>query len=108
MDKRFDALARKLGFNYTRYADDLTFSIKNGAKLPSLKMIYKIIEEEGFYVNKKKTKFLNKGRAQYVTGLTVANGVNLNKKYRKSIERHIYFCKMYGVDSHLEKRNVRS
>ncbi|WP_107037777.1 reverse transcriptase family protein [Brumimicrobium mesophilum] len=103
MDKRFGGLSKKLGFNYTRYADDLTFSIKKGQKLPSLNVIYQIIESEGFYVNKKKTKFINKGCAQYVTGLTIANGVNVNKKYRKMIERHLYFCRKYGVDNHLNK-----
>ncbi len=103
MDKRFQKLAEQLGFFYTRYADDLTFSVREGAQLPSLNVIYKIIEEEGFFPNKRKTKFSNKGHAQYVTGLTIANGVNLNKKYRKVIERHIYFCKNYGVDNHLEK-----
>ncbi len=112
MDKRFEALSEKLGFAYTRYADDLTFSIKGDAKLPSLKLITKIIEEEKFCVNENKVKFFRKGGKQYVTGLTIANGVNVSKKYRKQISDHIYYCRRCGVKNHLkhlagkEKSNV--
>ena len=104
MDYRFEALARKLNFNYSRYADDLTFSIKKEGKLPSLKLIAKIISDEGFFINDKKTKYMKKGCKQYVTGLTTTNGTNVAKKYRKEIIEHIYYCRKFGVNSHLEKR----
>lgn len=104
MDYRFEALAKKLKFSYSRYADDLTFSINKDGKLPSLKLIEKIINDEGFFVNNKKTQYMKKGCKQYVTGLTTTNGVNVSKKYRKEISEHIYYCRKYGVNSHLEKR----
>lgn len=106
MDYRFEALARKLNFNYSRYADDLTFSIKKEGKLPSLKLITTIIADEGFFINTKKTKYMKKGCKQYVTGLTTTNGTNVSKEYRKKISEHIYYCRKFGVDSHLEKRIV--
>lgn len=106
MDYRFEALAKKLKFRYSRYADDLTFSINNEGKLPSLKLINKIIENEGFFINTKKTKYMKKGCKQYVTGLTTTNGINVSKEYRKKISEHIYYCRKYGVNSHLEKRKV--
>lgn len=106
MDYRFEALARKLNFNYSRYADDLTFSIKKEGKLPSLKLITTIIADEGFFINTKKTKYMKKGCKQYVTGLTTTNGTNVSKEYRKTITEHIYYCRKFGVDSHLEKRVV--
>lgn len=104
MDYRFEALSRKLNFSYSRYADDLTFSIKNGGKLPSLKLITTIISDEGFFINSKKTKYMKKGCKQYVTGLTTTNGTNVSKEYRKTITEHIYYCRKYGVNSHLERR----
>lgn len=104
MDYRFEALAKKLGCSYSRYADDLTFSIKKEGKLPSLKLITKIISEEGFFINEEKTKYMKKGCKQYVTGLTTTNGVNVSKKYRKEISEHIYYCRKYGVNSHLLRR----
>lgn len=104
MDYRFEALANKLNFSYSRYADDLTFSIKKKGKLPSLKLITKIIADEGFFINSKKTKYMKKGGKQYVTGLTTTNGTNVSKEYRKTITEHIYYCRKYGVNSHLERR----
>ncbi|MFL0081281.1 reverse transcriptase family protein, partial [Tenacibaculum maritimum] len=104
MDYRFEALSKKLKFRYSRYADDLTFSITKEGKLPSLKLITKIISDEGFYINNKKTKYMKKGCKQYVTGLTTTNGTNVSKKYRKNISEHIYYCRKYGVNNHLEKR----
>ncbi|MEO9954804.1 reverse transcriptase family protein [Nonlabens sp.] len=104
MDYRFEALAKKIGCRYSRYADDLTFSIKEEGKLPSLKLITEIISDEGFFINSKKTRYMKKGCKQYVTGLTTTNGVNVSKKYRKSISEHIYYCRKHGVNKHLERR----
>jgi len=104
MDHRFEALARKKKFRYSRYADDLTFSIGSEGKLPSLKLITEIISSEGFFVNDKKTKYMKKGCKQYVTGLTTTNGINVNKHYRKNISEHIYYCRRYGVKNHLIRR----
>lgn len=101
MDKRFDALAKKMQFSYSRYADDLTFSIKEVGKLPPLQLIRKIIKEENFFVNDEKTTYMRKGSKQYVTGLTISNDVHTSRKYRKKIARHIHFCRKYGVENHL-------
>ncbi|GGG62482.1 reverse transcriptase family protein [Epilithonimonas arachidiradicis] len=103
MDKRFEGLSKKLKFSYSRYADDLTFSIKDIGTLPSLDLIRKIINEENFYINEDKITYMHRGSKQYVTGLTVTNGVHTSKKYRKKIARHIYFCRRYGVENHLIK-----
>lgn len=104
MDYRFEALSKKQNCRYTRYADDLTFSITKEGKLPSLKLITKIITDEGFFINNKKTKYMKKGCKQYVTGLTTTNGTNVSKKYRKEISEHIYYCRKHGVDGHLGRR----
>jgi RNA-directed DNA polymerase len=106
MDKRFEALAIKMNFNYSRYADDLTFSISAKGQLPSLKLITRIVNDERFYINPDKINYMKKGSKQYVTGLTTTNGVNVSKKYRKKISEHIFYCRKYGVTSHLEKRFV--
>lgn len=103
MDFRFEELAKKMNFSYSRYADDLTFSIKENGTLPSVSFINKIIVDEGFYINKDKVKYMLKGQKQYVTGLTVTNGVHTSKKYRKKIARHIHFCRKFGVEVHLNK-----
>ena len=103
LDKRFTALSTIMNFSYTRYADDLTFSIGVKGQLPPLKLIKEIITDEDFYVNENKIKYMHRGTSQYVTGLTIANGVHTSKKYRKKIARHIYFCRKFGVEKHLER-----
>jgi RNA-directed DNA polymerase len=74
--RRFDArlagAARKLGFTYTRYADDLTFSgprtADAGALLSAVRMI---ATAEGFAEHPDKTRILRRGRQQEVTGVVV-------------------------------------
>ncbi|OIP44463.1 MAG: RNA-dependent DNA polymerase [Deltaproteobacteria bacterium CG2_30_63_29] len=79
LDRRLTALAAKLGWNYTRYADDLTFSLLKSHKgKPNLGAlmgcIKKVVTDEGFVVNADKTRVSRKGGRQKVTGLVV-NGV---------------------------------
>ena len=104
MDFKFEQLSQKMNFRYSRYADDLTFSIQKDGILPSLKLITRIINKEDFFVNISKTKYMKKGCKQYVTGLTTTNGVNISKKYRKEIAEHIFYCKKFGVEEHLKRK----
>ncbi len=74
LDCRLQGLAQKLGFTYTRYADDLTFSAsgegtKNVNKLKSL--VYEIVQNEGFQVHPEKDKVMRKGSRKEVTGIVV-------------------------------------
>jgi RNA-directed DNA polymerase len=75
LDRRMIGAARKHGFTYTRYADDMTFS---GDAEPSstavsrlLWQLRKIAEAEGFTFNDKKTRVMGAGARQDVTGLVV-------------------------------------
>ncbi len=78
LDRRLTGLAESLGWRYTRYADDLTFSYSDdhpedadarvGSLMGGLKMI---VDEEGFVVHPDKTCILRKGSSQRVTGLVV-------------------------------------
>lgn len=104
MDRRFEGLAKQMKFNYSRYADDLTFSISKEGKLPSLEQIGRIVNNEHFFINPDKVNYMKKGSKQYVTGLTTTNGVNVSKIKRKEIAEHIYYCRKFGVQNHLEKR----
>lgn len=78
LDRRLSGLARQLGFTYTRYADDLTFSYRAakgqdkrppvGALLHGAKTI---LRAEGFRVHDKKTTVMRAGMSQRVTGLVI-------------------------------------
>ncbi|MEO7327752.1 MAG: reverse transcriptase family protein [Minicystis sp.] len=76
LDRRLSALAAKMGWRYTRYADDLTFSLPEdhkgkprlGALLGS---IGRVANDEGFRVHPEKTHIARSGDRQKVTGLVV-------------------------------------
>jgi retron-type reverse transcriptase len=72
LDCRLTGIAKKHGFTYTRYADDLTFSgPQRDASRKILWHVRKVIEEEGFIVHPDKVRTMGRGRRQEVTGLTV-------------------------------------
>lgn len=102
LDKRLNGFAKKNQINYSRYADDITFS-GNYENLPKISFIRKIIEDEGFRINESKTRLLNSGNRQIVTGLVVNDGVKLPKKFKKEIFRHLHFLKRFGPEAHLRK-----
>lgn len=105
LDVRIGGLAKKMNFKYTRYADDLCFSSDKAKDLPSLDFVTKIIQEEGFFVNKNKVKYSKTGMKQYVTGLVISNpnAISVSKKKRREIFSHLYYANKYGIESHILK-----
>jgi RNA-directed DNA polymerase len=80
LDARLDGAARKLGFSYTRYADDLTFSAARTADAGSmLSAIRMITAAEGFVEHPKKTRVLRRGARQEVTGLVVNQQLGVDR-----------------------------
>ncbi len=76
LDRRISGLAAHLGYCYTRYADDLTFSLPVGhqgkPRLGTLLgLVRRIVEAEGFRLNPEKTRVHRRGGRQQVTGLVV-------------------------------------
>jgi len=73
LDARLSGAAKKLDWEYSRYADDLVFSSKSkNADARSLQnFISQIIEDEKFQINPSKTAVMRAHRRQSVTGLVV-------------------------------------
>lgn len=110
LDLRLSNLAKKVNVNYTRYADDITFS---GDKSKITKKFYNyiknIIEEEGFNVNEKKVHLSSKSYRQEVTGLIINNGkVSVDSKYIRKIRQELYYIKKFGLDNHIEESNIKN
>lgn len=86
LDLRIQGYVGKRGLNYTRYADDLTFSGLSPAKVVKiLPMVKHIINNENFEINRSKTRIAGAARAKTVTGLVIS-GENIGigkKKYNK-------------------------
>ena len=76
LDRRLAGLADALHWRYTRYADDLTFSLPLGYKgAPRLGdllgTVQAIVADEGFEIRRDKTRVARTGSRQKVTGLVV-------------------------------------
>lgn len=92
MDRRIQGLASKLGWRFTRYADDLTFSlpgkVSSDAKIGTLMGGVKhIVEEEGFRIHEKKTRVRRLGSQQKITGFVVND--NQPPRVPRSLRRRL-------------------
>lgn len=99
LDRRLSGLARRYGAQFTRYADDITFSsmhnlYRQGSEF--LREMEGIIEGQGFHINPKKTRLQKSGYRQEVTGLIVNEKVNVRRRYIKQIRRWLYLWERYG------------
>lgn len=92
LDLRIQGYVGKRGINYTRYADDLSFSGLSPAKVVKiLPMIKTIIQDENFEVNPSKTRVAGSARAKTVTGLIVTDeGIGIGKTKYKNLRSKIH------------------
>lgn len=102
MDKKMVALANHYGLVYTRYADDLTFSGDCVSKKSLLPMIQQIVEEEGFTLNRKKTRFLSGHKRKIITGISISSGEKLTipKAKKREIRKNVHFILTKGLKEH--------
>lgn len=110
MDIRLTKIAERFNINYTRYADDITFSGKKENINDSLlKIVKQIIEDCGFRLNEQKTRFASSATRQEVTGLIVNNEeISVPNNYVKEIRQELYYIKKFGLKSHRDKVGFRN
>lgn len=100
LDARLDGLARSLGFTYTRYADDLTFSGPDkGKALRILDVAQRIIAAEGFVVNQKKTRLYPQSTRQIVTGIVVNEQLSTPRQLRRQIRAILHKARYTGLET---------
>jgi len=100
LDKRLGKLAESIGCDYSRYADDLTFSGNKSLK-SVVPLVERIVVEEGYWINQKKTRFQYSNQRQDVTGLVVNSKISVMPELKNEIKNAIYFCKKHGVSNHM-------
>ena len=87
LDMRLLKTARKYKLDYTRYADDLTFSTNDKRFLEDrekfLDEVIEVIKKSGFMLNTKKTRLSLNNSRQMVTGLVVNKKINVPRDYYK-------------------------
>ena len=96
LDQRLSGLARRLGINYSRYADDLCFSGDHAfAKgMPKfLSLVEGIVGEEGFALNADKTRIMRASSTQRVTGVVVNQHVNVARGEYDALKATLHNCR---------------
>lgn len=120
LDSQFQKLAKIHSCSYTRYADDITFSattkdfpkelgwIEKSSEVFIGDSITKIISDNGFKVNKEKTRLKSRtnGRLE-VTGLTVNEFPNVPRSFIRQIRAMLNAWEKYGLDFAEKEHNER-
>jgi retron-type reverse transcriptase len=100
LDRRLTGLARKHGFNYTRYADDLTFSGDNPAAVGRLlRSVRVIVQAEGFSEHPSKTRIMRRANRQEVTGVTVNTRPTVSRKEVRQLRAILHNVARHGLES---------
>ena len=97
LDRRLAGYAEKNGWRYSRYADDLSFSVPQGSKASVnikklMSYIQMVVAEEGLRIHPEKTSVRGIGQRQEVTGLIV-NGKGrprVPKELKKRMRAALY------------------
>ncbi len=100
LDSRLSGLAKKLGFTYTRYADDLTFSGSAEAAAKTgylLTRVRHIVTAESLTVNETKTRVLKPAARQTVTGIVVNQKPNVPRRTVKRLRAILHQAKKNGL-----------
>ncbi|RBQ27059.1 reverse transcriptase domain-containing protein [Arcobacter sp. CECT 9188] len=111
LDHQLIKIAKDYSLTYTRYADDITFSTYN-KKINYIRIIRdidKIIKNNGFIINKSKTRIQKFNQTQIVTGLKVNQKINVSRKYIKQIRSMLFSWYKNGLENasnlHFDKFN---
>jgi RNA-directed DNA polymerase len=87
------------GLTYSRYADDLTFSSNDPITVSILDGIANQVSINNFVINSKKTRLTSSNRKQTVTGITVNQKVNVDRKLLKRTRAMVHDLEMNGLSS---------
>lgn len=112
LDGELSRLAKANGCKYTRYADDITFSTYKrdfpeslasclnppyGTEAAIGAALRGVIESNWFKVNDKKVRLFGRRTSQRVTGLTVNEKPNVQRRFVRQIRSMIYAWEKFGL-----------
>ncbi len=107
LDARLQGLAQRHNLQYTRYADDLTFS-GDALRRPEIsRTIGAIIRDSGFRPNETKTKYMPPSKQQRVTGIVVNERAAWPRVTRRWLRQEVHFVRRFGVEQHIARRGYR-
>jgi len=103
MDKELAAYCLLKDIDYTRYADDLTFSCNDYLTENVIQDLRIIINKHDFIINEKKFRLLSSKSKQTVTGIIVNKKVNIDRAYIRNIRATLHHIKTEGIEAAAKK-----
>lgn len=102
LDCRLHGVAKRFGFRYTRYADDLAFS--GSSRLAGMyefveALVGSIAIDEGFRLNHRKTRLRRKSQRQCLVGIVVNEKLNSRRADWDRLKATLYNCVRHGPES---------
>lgn len=108
MDQQLSRLARNYRSDYTRYADDITFSTAKETFPKSIAFtladskephcgdeLSRIISDSGFTINTKKVRLIERCRQQKVTGLVSNKFPNVDRRFIRQIRAMLHAAQKF-------------
>lgn len=103
LDARLQGIATKLGFAYSRYADDMTLSCteaEGGARVGYLlARLRHIAQDEGFRVNERKTRVQWRHGRQEVTGIVVNDTPGVPRPVVRRLRAILHRARHEGLEA---------
>ena len=102
LDVRLTALARSWGGRYTRYADDLAFSGERGWGTGTSRLldaVERIVVDEGFRLNPRKTGVMPRAGRQTLAGLVVNERPRVSRRDVDALRAILHNCRVHGAAS---------
>lgn len=99
MDKQIMLRMEKIGFRYSRYADDITVSsVEEKPKVQAaLSILNRSLPMHGFKLNESKTRVRGKHEQQEITGLIINSGTpKIPRMWRKKIRSMVHHYYEHG------------
>lgn len=93
------------GISYTRYCDDMTFS-SDRPLFAVCQKVRSMLEETGFELNEKKTRFVTNAMRQSVTGLTVNEKVSVSSDYKRKLRQEVHYALKFGLSDSIKHANM--
>ena len=100
LDRRLAGAAAKLGWTYSRYADDLAFSAGADARARMSLMMSRvraIVRDEGFTINEAKGRVQRAARRQQVTGIVVNDKPGVPRSELRRLRAILHGAKTTGL-----------
>lgn len=91
-DKQLNGLASSWSISYVRYSDDMFFyAPKNFRYKNFVRTVEEIITQNGFSLNKKKTKFFRRNSPRYTLGLQTVGSTPQLSRFQKRVYRVAFY-----------------